>query len=140
MESGWNVWVWLVGVVSRKWVWLVGVGGMYLVGVIVRRYIDFLILLIPTPLVSVLFCSSIFNVFRSYMYLHCKLPNKEENSISKEPGVVNSSNESFTPMTICRRMSPDIIKRTPLCFLFYSIFMKIVNIYATKTKCLFIMQ
>ena len=25
MESGWNVWVWLVGVVSRRWVWLVGV-------------------------------------------------------------------------------------------------------------------
>ena len=22
MESGWNVWVWLVGVVSRRWVWL----------------------------------------------------------------------------------------------------------------------
>ena len=38
--SGWNLWVWLVGVV-------------------VRRYINFLILLIPTPLVSVLFCSSI---------------------------------------------------------------------------------
>ena len=38
--SGWNIWVWLLGVV-------------------VRRYIDFLILLIPTPLVSVLFCSSI---------------------------------------------------------------------------------
>ena len=38
--SGKNLWVWLVGVV-------------------VRRYIDFLILLIPTPLVSVLFCSSI---------------------------------------------------------------------------------
>ena len=38
--SGWNVWVWLLVVV-------------------VRRYIDFLILLIPTPLVSVLFCSSI---------------------------------------------------------------------------------
>ena len=34
--SGWNLWVWLVGVV-------------------VRRYIDFIILLIPTPLVSVLF-------------------------------------------------------------------------------------
>ena len=31
--SGWNLWVWLLGV-------------------IVRRYIDFLILLIPTPLVS----------------------------------------------------------------------------------------
>ena len=38
--SGWNLWVWLVGVV-------------------VRRYIDFLILLIPTSLVSVLFCSNI---------------------------------------------------------------------------------
>ena len=37
--SGWNLWVWLLGVV-------------------LRRYIDFLILLIPTPLVSVLFCSS----------------------------------------------------------------------------------
>ena len=38
--SGWNLWVWIVGAV-------------------VRRYIDFLILLIPTPPVSVLFCSSI---------------------------------------------------------------------------------
>ena len=38
--SGWNLWVWLLGVV-------------------VRRYIEFLILLIPTPLVSVFFCSSI---------------------------------------------------------------------------------
>ena len=26
MESGCNVWVWLVGVVSRRWVWLVEVG------------------------------------------------------------------------------------------------------------------
>ena len=38
--SGWNLWVWLLGVV-------------------VKRYIDFLILLIPTPLVFVPFCSSI---------------------------------------------------------------------------------
>ena len=38
-RSGWNLWVSLLGVVAR-------------------RYIDFLIL-IPTPLVSVLFCSSI---------------------------------------------------------------------------------
>ena len=66
MESGWNVWVWLVVVVSRRWVWLVGVVSrmwvesmVWLVGVVVRRYIDFLILLIPTLLVSVLFCSSI---------------------------------------------------------------------------------
>ena len=40
--SGWNIWVWLLGVVVRKYV-----------------YIDFLILLIPTLLVSVLFYSSI---------------------------------------------------------------------------------
>ena len=38
--SGWNLWVWLLGVV-------------------VGRYIDLLILLIPAPLVSVLFYSSI---------------------------------------------------------------------------------
>ena len=68
-----------MGVVSRRWVWLVGVGGIYVVwllGVVLRRYIDFLILLIPTPLVSVLFCSSIptflfifKNVFRSLYYI-----------------------------------------------------------------------
>ena len=42
-----------VGVASGEWV--------ESMGVVVRRYmyIDFLILLIPTPLVSVLFCSSI---------------------------------------------------------------------------------
>ena len=45
--SGWNLWVWLLGVV-------------------LRRYIDFLILLIPTPLVSVLFCSSIPTFFILY--------------------------------------------------------------------------
>ena len=33
--------------------------GVAILGVVVRRYIDFLILLIPTPLVSVLFYSSI---------------------------------------------------------------------------------
>ena len=27
VESGWNLWVWLVGIVSRRWVWLVG--GIY---------------------------------------------------------------------------------------------------------------
>ena len=51
--SGWNLWVWLAGGGCgwNLWVWLLGV--------VVRRYIDFIILLIPTPLVSVLFCSSI---------------------------------------------------------------------------------
>ena len=51
--SGWNLWVWLLGVV-------------------VRRYIDFLILLIPTPLVSVLFCCSIstfFSFFKCFSFL-----------------------------------------------------------------------
>ena len=43
-----------VGVASRRNIWV------WLVGVVVRRYIDFLIiLLIPTPLVLALFCSSI---------------------------------------------------------------------------------
>ena len=44
--SGWNLWVWLLGVV-------------------LRRYIDFLILLIPPTLVSVLFVHLKKNVFRS---------------------------------------------------------------------------
>ena len=49
MASGW-------GVVSRRWMCVESMG------VVVRRYIDYidyLILLIPTPLVSVLFCSSL---------------------------------------------------------------------------------
>ena len=52
--TGWNVWVRLLGVV-------------------VRRYIDFLILLIPTPLVSVLFCSSIptFCSFKKKVFRSC---------------------------------------------------------------------
>ena len=45
--SGWNLSVWLLGVV-------------------VRRYIDFLILLIPTPIVYVLFYSSI-PIFCSFL-------------------------------------------------------------------------
>ena len=36
---------------------------MCLVGVVVRRYIDFLILLIPTPYVSALFCRRILHFF-----------------------------------------------------------------------------
>ena len=52
--SGWNLWVWPVGVV-------------------VRRYIDVLILLISTPLISVLFCSSshtrlLLTTFCSFFY------------------------------------------------------------------------
>ena len=46
--SGWNIWVLLLGVV-------------------VRRYRDFLILLIPTPLVSVLFFYSSIPTFCSYL-------------------------------------------------------------------------
>ena len=53
VASGWNLWVWLLGVV-------------------VRRYIDFLILLIPTPLVSVLFFSSIptFCSFKKMFFIY----------------------------------------------------------------------
>ena len=46
--SGWNLWLWLLGVV-------------------LRRYIDFLILLIPTPLLFVLFCSSIPTFFVHFL-------------------------------------------------------------------------
>ena len=46
---------------------------MCLVGVVVRRYIDFLILLIPTPLVSALFCSSI-PTFCSFLTLGAHAP------------------------------------------------------------------
>ena len=52
--SGWNIWVWLLGVV-------------------VRRYIDFLILLIPTPLVSVLFYSIpiyFLFIFKNVFYIY----------------------------------------------------------------------
>ena len=46
---------------------------MCLVGVVVRRYmymyIDFLILLIPTPLVSALFCSSIPTFLKTFFVL-----------------------------------------------------------------------
>ena len=45
--SGWNLWVWLLGVV-------------------VRRYIDFLILLIPTPLVLLFFAAA------SLLFVHLK--------------------------------------------------------------------
>ena len=49
-----------MGVVSRRWEWVESMGVvsrkcMCLVGVVVGRYIDFLILPIPTPLVSALF-------------------------------------------------------------------------------------
>ena len=63
--SGWNLWVWLLGVV-------------------LRRYIDFLILLIPTPLVSVLFGSSIptsvFILLKLFCVLHIILNENEGNS------------------------------------------------------------
>ena len=54
MDDNCGEWVECMGVASGSglnlWVWLLGV--------VVRRYIDFLILLIPTPLVSVLFAAA----------------------------------------------------------------------------------
>ena len=41
---------------------------MWLVGVVVGRYIDFLILLIPTPLVSVFAAASLFFVNKKNMF------------------------------------------------------------------------
>ena len=52
--SGWNIWVWLLGVV-------------------IRRYIDFIILLSLTPLVSVLFAAAsyfLFILLNVFMYIN----------------------------------------------------------------------
>ena len=62
--SGWNLWVWLLGV-------------------ILKRYIDFLLLLIPTPLVYVLFCSSIptfLFIFKNVLYIYIYQRNAPANS------------------------------------------------------------
>ena len=58
MASGswWIIWVW-------------SAGSECLVGVVVRRYINFLILLIPTPLLSALFCSSIPTFCKCFSFL-----------------------------------------------------------------------
>ena len=59
--SGWNLWVWLAG--GCGWnIWVC------LVSVVVRRYIDFLQFLIPTPLVSVLFGFSILTFCSFFMF------------------------------------------------------------------------
>ena len=65
--SGWNLWMWLAGDGCgwKLWVWLVGV--------VVRRYIDFLILLIPTYPYSSCICSLLFVHFLkcfSFLFLY----------------------------------------------------------------------
>ena len=70
VESGWNVWVWLVGLVSRRWGVASGSGWnlwVWLLGVVLRRYIDFLTLLLLYlfffAAASLLFCCHLKNVF-----------------------------------------------------------------------------
>ena len=74
--SGWNLWVWLAGggCGSNLWVWLLGV--------VVRRYIDFLILLIPIYfscicsffiLAPLLFCNLCDNFSAQYKHKHGRL-------------------------------------------------------------------
>ena len=67
-----------MGVVSRRWVCLVGV--------VVRGYINFLILLIPTPLVSALFCSSIIII---YIYMS-RTEARPDRYVTNEIRTVNS--------------------------------------------------
>ena len=64
--SGWKLWVWLLGVV-------------------VRRYIDFLILLIPTLLVSVFFCSSVptFCSFKKMFFVLRRIRRRKKNAKSR---------------------------------------------------------
>ena len=68
MESGWNVWVWLVGVVSRRRVWLVRIGAICGCGckeVYIFPHTTYTY--IPTPLVSVLFFTT-----ASLLFVHLK--------------------------------------------------------------------
>ena len=82
--NGWNLWVWLTGSGCGCNLWVC------LVGVVVRRHTDFLILLILTPPVCAIFCSSIptfvifLNVFR---VLFCNLFNTFSRSINTHTGV-----------------------------------------------------
>ena len=70
--SGWNLWVWLLGVV-------------------VRRYIDFLILLTPTPLVSVLFCSNIptFGSLKKNYFVRRKKKNAKSRFFTSRGAYIN---------------------------------------------------
>ena len=107
--SGWNLWVWLLGVV-------------------LRRYIDFLILLIPTPLVSVLFCSSIptflfifKNVFR--LYIHIYQRNAPANS-SKWGSL------RLAPISRCHHFHEVLTSITPIfLFSFYLLYNNNNNYY-----------
>ena len=67
--------MWLVDVVSRRWVWLVG--GIYgygynvqvwLVGVVIRRYIDILIMIINFPHSTCI--RSFFGQQHPYFFVH----------------------------------------------------------------------
>ena len=67
-RSEWNLWVWLLGVV-------------------VRRYIDFLILLIPTPLVSVRFSAAFLLFVHFYIpYIYDKTKGKYYSKEINMPG------------------------------------------------------
>ena len=62
-----------MGVVSRRWMWVesMGVASGCSCKEVQCIYIDFLILLIPIPLASVLFCSSIptfFSFFFPFLF------------------------------------------------------------------------
>ena len=80
--SGWNLWVRLLGVV-------------------LRRYIDFLILLIPTPLVSVLFCSSIPTSFFILLYIYTfQVVRRAINVLNVSTCILNISPMRYSAMQI----------------------------------------
>ena len=73
LESGWNLWVWLVGVVIRRWVWLVDV--------VVRRYIDILTIIINFP-----YSTCISSFFASiYIYIYTCRPSVIQFGAAKGP-------------------------------------------------------
>ena len=80
--SGWNLWVWLAGGGCgwNLWVWLVGV--------VVRRYIDFLILLIPTLVSALSYCITFVYIVVLAIRLRCV---RTSTSIRIESGLIASA-------------------------------------------------
>ena len=110
--SGWNLWMW------RMWV--------EYMGVVARRYIDFLILLIPTPLVSVLFCSriptfcSVFKMVFVFVYHDLMYTRNIQDIFS------NSSLNHISPHIFSLSFYPSVLPRSlhlSLCSLNPSLFL-----------------
>ena len=106
-------------------------------GVAVRRYIDFLILFISTPLVLALFCSSIstfcsffLNVFLFlFMVFLCKIANVAQRAfkiVQKSRScrhgniIISTSTSTTCPETSTWEVPSDILQKLTLCMIMAS--------------------